>query len=845
MNNYTTPTQNKLIANYVFNGLTQLALLTLILLPCLGVLPKGYAGWLTNPPVQYEQQPGKNKRHPRSKLSRRHFQWQAAWEYARPGLSRTGYQIWLMIIISLPLSLGEWGWGLVVLPIVRWVVGVSAVAWPWWGESVLCRGLRQSLYRGYQLSVLVLAGASLYDLGSYFLGNTSLAGQEMSLLALSGVVKREAKGWQASIEESADGTLAITMAGPNSDCWFINYRPADEFDRRMFLNFLRHIWTSEDTPHRPFLRQEWLASAFDTHQELISRWQRYRRKGDWRRMMSKRGGELMTWDQISEIVDIWASNFWWTDKEAQKHLEERGKAYSLSQVREAGRLSGFLRVKRRMRERFQIRTETMKPKDSWLTKQLFEQITLLLNKVETGESLTPEKRLEIEVLQRKQQELGLETEGEAKKPLPWMHRVQHILYGQWGDVEDNTERCTYCGTTRVSPKSKEPRYKPYYDQNGQLQEAEVYRNYCHNPDCDHKTYTSLPSNLVPKSSWTIEAHLLALQGYAWGRSTYRLVGQAMGVSTATIYRWVSAWGRELLPMAALFGVVRSTGVVGVDEKWVKVPKNDKPEGKRKEWMYVYMAVDVYTYDLLHIAIYPYLTKASDYAFLLELRAKGYKPRVIITDLRRDYGDVIDKVFPKARHHECIFHALKWIQLEIKDVYGADYQDDHPEAVRLKEDIYAIFQCKDKRTAQKRYEQVMKMRQHYVGEEPEAATVFNTLERHWPKLVNAMGSKIIPKTNNAVELVNRRFNQHYQNFCGFETIETAQCYLAVFELVYRFTPFAKYNKKDKERPPDQRIGGKCPLELAGYDVEKLPIATVFRGRLLGWPDETLGELVPYV
>ncbi len=35
-------------------------------------------------------------------------------------------------------------------------------------------------------------------------------------------------------------------------------------------------------------------------------------------------------------------------------------------------------------------------------------------------------------------------------------------------------------------------------------------------------------------------------------------------------------------------------------------------------MYVYLAVDVYTYDLLHIAIFPYLGKDSARAFLLEL-----------------------------------------------------------------------------------------------------------------------------------------------------------------------------------------------------------------------------------
>jgi len=65
-------------------------------------------------------------------------------------------------------------------------------------------------------------------------------------------------------------------------------------------------------------------------------------------------------------------------------------------------------------------------------------------------------------------------------------------------------------------------------------------------------------------------------------------------------------------------------------------------------------VDVYTlraepqgeaYDLLHIAIYPYNDKESAHAFLLTLRAKGYHPKVIVTDLRQDYGPLIAQSLP--------------------------------------------------------------------------------------------------------------------------------------------------------------------------------------------------------
>jgi hypothetical protein len=84
---------------------------------------------------------------------------------------------------------------------------------------------------------------------------------------------------------------------------------------------------------------------------------------------------------------------------------------------------------------------------------------------------------------------------------------------------------------------------------------------------------------------------------------------------------------------------------------------------------------------------------------------------------------------------------------------------------------------------------------------------------------------------------RIFTQHYKTFCGFENIDTARLYLAVFEKVYRFTPFSADAQK--------RIRGRCPLEVAGYDVQQLPMAQLFRGLALQWPAAAFTELVPNV
>ena len=58
----------------------------------------------------------------------------------------------------------------------------------------------------------------------------------------------------------------------------------------------------------------------------------------------------------------------------------------------------------------------------------------------------------------------------------------------------------------------------------------------------------------------------------------------------------------------------------------------------------------------------------------------------------------------------------------------------------------------------------------------------------------------------------------------------QRYLAVFEKLYRFTPFSQ------DAQPS--IRGKCPLQLAGYDISQLPMATLCAGRSILWPMRTV-------
>jgi transposase-like protein len=558
---------------------------------------------------------------------------------------------------------------------------------------------------------------------------------------------RVADGAWARGEIEEDGTWCLEMEGH----FIFTWKPRNFFEERILFFFFRQFRTPQSTPQRPFLRQEWLAEWFGTYQELISRWQKYVREGG----LEKLNGEYDGWVTPPEIrraiLAIWVPNFWLRAEQVRERLLAAGQLSSLEDISEesiyrVGRDSGFAEVRRLLRHTFKLTADGPQWRDKVLLERLFELNEVLLARLQAGEGLTPQLTLEVETLK---EAVGAPIRP-LKKPLPLAYRLQRALFGQWEEIDDDLVRCPHCGSSLVARKENTPRCKKYRDpETRQWCETEGYHCYCLNPVCTCQTFTNYPDGVRLYSSWTVDTVIWAVMVYLHLRTTYRRAADVVGVSHVTLWRWAMAVGEQALPIATLFGVVRSSGVVGIDEKWVLVPKNDKLEAERKRWMYVYLAVDVFTYDLLHMDIYLYNGKAEAQAFLQALKAKGYTPQVIITDMNQDYSEPIRAVFPGATHHECIFHALQCAQQLVKEVYGKDYAETRPEAVALKKQIYKVFDAKTRRTVDKRYRKVMALREQYVAQMPQAQRLFNFLERHYPKLVNAVENPLIPLTNNTV------------------------------------------------------------------------------------------------
>lgn len=681
------------------------------------------------------------------------------------------------------------------------------------------------LQRLYQLSLLLLLlSAALHMLNSLHAWP----------LATLWLVQRDDHAIE--IERVAESSYHVRLSGTFSLVW----QPRDSFERWLLILFLRRLQALDGT--RPCLSQVQLAQAFQTTPHEVSRWESQVRRHSWHVLSDRFRHQLRSVLPAAElsraILNVWVPSFWLSAWDVRERLITLGliakrEALELEALHRLAQHTGFAQVRQLLLERFNLQDGQLSADAHWWLRELLALNARLLQQLERGERLSPQQLIALEPL-------CLKTPAKQDASVPMLAALQTALFASAQPTAAEPLRCTYCGSTHVSPKSAQPRLKRIIDQCGVAHWLDVKRHYCHNPACHYQSFTALPAGVLPHSAYPVPLRLLALELYVNLLSTYRRSARVLGLKASTLYHWLADLSPAALQLAAYLGVVRTSGVVGIDDKWIKVcspsavPKHGTHQ--RAVWRYAYFAVDVYSLDLLALELYPEHNDHALRLLLLALKARGIQPRVVVSDLDPAYGRMLPEVFPRAIHHECIFHALQNAERQLTQVYGRHYRESMPAAASLHAHVVNLFRARTQKTVRARFAELLALRESYVSQTPQLACVFDSLETHFPKLVNAIESPLIPRTNNTTELVIRRFDQHYSGMCGFDSFESAQVYLRLFTLVYRLTPFADDN-------PNVLMRGKCPLELAGYDLKALPIAQFFSHRPLPSASLQAPELVP--
>ncbi len=274
-----------------------------------------------------------------------------------------------------------------------------------------------------------------------------------------------------------------------------------------------------------------------------------------------------------------------------------------------------------------------------------------------------------------------------------------------------------------------------------------------------------------------------------------VLGQFWGVHKTTVMRWLAPLAQVNWQAMVQQGRRYFSGVVAVDEKWVKIAG---------VWWYLFAAVDHVSGMPLHVAVFPSNGKLYCRLFLLQLKHIGYQPKVIITDGWDAYVTAIARVFPHAQHLLCRFHALHAAFRRLKAALP-EWSVRRAWGAKLRQ----VFLTADKRTVRRRLE---KLHAQAIGT-PVAAVIARLIDK-LPKLLPAVGSTFRPTTSNAVEQFFAAFDRFYRLKGPFQSKASAEKHLGLFMLGYVFSVRSAEAKDEHQ--------GLCPLQQAGYQVGQVPL-----------------------
>ncbi len=554
---------------------------------------------------------------------------------------------------------------------------------------------------------------------------------------------------------------------------------------------------------RYFIQQEVGRIIGVSRQMINRRWQVYKKEGllallagEWKK--SKITPELL--DRLGEIV---VENPFLFVHEIKERLRGEGICAEIGEhtLSRALRQMDGRRLIKLMREKGSKRMPEAFVEAGYLIERLFGIIENLLAKVktETREHLPDYgvyeklKRLYYQHMSERRGPTEKDKYQSRKKLKRDCRRKKRFLEYLLGWIAPRL-CCPDCHTTEVQYFCRKPR--KYVNKQGEKIHdfSRVYR--CLNHRCRTKYFTVPPKGveLYARVHRDVKKMVLRWVFHLRGslsRVCDELVEHGIQVALSTVLRWVKKAGEECLEALDLCNREDWQQPLCIDEKWIKV---------RSKWHYVFTAVGGKVADLLAIDVFFHKGSQAIKTFLLQLKASGYRPRSITTDLLLGYENVVREVFPDCSFRQCVLHAER----DAKRIVRRNLPDDGEDGWRRKltRRIRVLFQSKKVKQVKKRYRRLMQLKPQAPEE---VQGVFEMLSKYYPKLCDSVLHKDLPATTNPVERAIGELEELYHSTKGFTSFYHAQFFLKAFQTYYRlrkirFGPFRGKNRLELKGNP---------------------------------------------
>jgi len=568
------------------------------------------------------------------------------------------------------------------------------------------------------------------------------------------------------------------------------------------------IQTEED---KKYFTQQEVGKIIGVSRQMVNRrWQVYRKEGLLALLAGEWEKSKVTPALLDRLAEIVVGNPFLFIHEIKERLQSEGVCEEISDgsLYRALRQMDGRKLVVLMREKASKQVPQAFMEAGYMIERLFEIIEDLLSKVqtETKEKMVTQGLYEYLKSCFRGSISHRRGPGERDKYCP-RKRLERDRKRNIGFLKQLLagilpgERCPDCHSREIQFIFNRPRW--YRNKKGEKisDYSQVYR--CLNQGCRTKYFTIPPKGVELYARVHRDVKKMVLRWVFHLRGSLSRVRDEMlehgiAVSLTTVLRWLKKAGEECANVLHLYNQEDWEQPLCIDEKWIKV---------RRKWNYIFTAVGTKVTDLLAMELFYHKDKQAMKTFLYMLKALGFRPKSITTDLLMGYEAVVKEVFPDCIYHQCIIHAGRDAKRIVRTALPNKADEEWKTIVTKR--IKTLFKSKKIKQVKKRYFKIMRLRE----QSPKSVLgVFDMLQKYYPKLCQSVLRKDIPKNTNPVERAIAEFEERYQLTKGFTSFYHAQFFIKAYQIYYRLRKISFGCFRGKSR-----------LELKGNPVGKLSYA----------------------